>query len=91
MSWSTTPTGLCDNTTFSVAAAVPVLTAYLVPTSSIIPSVLIVTVLALVALGALGARAGAAPIFPAVYRVVGWGIFAMAVTAGIGWLFGVSV
>jgi len=39
----------------------------------------------------LGAKAGAAPILRATLRVVVWGVFAMAVTAGVGWLFGVSV
>lgn len=76
---------------FSVAAAVPLLAALLAPAGSIIPAVLIVTVAALAALGALGARTGGAPVKPAIIRVVGWGIFAMAVTGGIGWLFGISV
>jgi VIT1/CCC1 family predicted Fe2+/Mn2+ transporter len=52
--------------------------------------VLFVTVLALAALGALGAKAGAAPLLRPTLRVVGWGVFAMVVTSGIGWLFGVS-
>lgn len=82
---------LASGATFSVAAAIPVLAAYLAPTSAIIPTVLTITVLALVVLGALGAKAGAAPMIPAVLRVVGWGVFTMAVTAGVGWLFGVSV
>ena len=82
---------MASGLTFSVAAAVPVIAAYLSPVTAIIPTVLIVTVVALGVLGFLGARAGAAPIVPAVMRVVGWGIFAMAVTAGVGWLFGVSV
>lgn len=82
---------LASGLTFSVAAAVPVVAAYLSPASAIIPTVLIVTVIALAVLGALGAKAGAAPLLPAVFRVVGWGTFAMAVTAGVGWLFGVSV
>ena len=82
---------LASGATFCVAAAVPVLAAYLAPISAIIPTVLTVTVLALVVLGALGAKAGAAPMLPAIMRVVGWGVFAMAVTAGVGWLFGVSV
>lgn len=77
--------------TFSFAAAVPLLAAFLAPAEMIIPVVLVVTVIALAALGALGARAGAAPILPATTRVIGWGVFAMAVTAGVGWLFGVSV
>jgi VIT1/CCC1 family predicted Fe2+/Mn2+ transporter len=77
--------------TFSVAASVPVLAAFLAPAFAIIPTVLIVTVLALVMLGALGAKAGAAPLMPAILRVVGWGIFAMTITAAVGWVFGVSV
>ena len=82
---------VASGATFSVAAAVPVLAAYLAPASAIIPSVLIVTVLSLIVLGALGAKAGAAPLLPAILRVVGWGVFAMTATAGVGWLFGVSV
>jgi len=77
--------------TFSIAAAIPLVAAWLAPATSIIPVVLFVTVLALAALGALGAKAGAAPLLRPTLRVVGWGVFAMVVTAGIGWLFGVSV
>lgn len=77
--------------TFSVAAAVPLLAASLAPEGRIIPVVLVVTVIALAMLGALGAKAGAAPVLRATVRVVTWGVFAMAITAGIGHLFGVSV
>lgn len=77
--------------TFSVAAAIPLLAAWLAPAGAIVPVVLVVTVLALAALGALGAKAGAAPVLRATVRVVLWGVFAMAVTAGVGALFGVSV
>lgn len=82
---------LASGLTFSVAAAIPLLGAILAPVGAIIPVVLGVTVFALAALGALGAMAGAAPLLPATIRVVGWGVAAMAVTAGVGWLFGVSV
>lgn len=82
---------LASGVTFSFAAAVPLLAAFFAPANSIIPVVLIVTVIALAALGALGAKAGAAPMLRATMRVVGWGVFAMAVTAAVGWLFGVSV
>ena len=77
--------------TFSIAAAIPLLAAFAAPAGSIIPVVLVVTVITLAALGALGAKAGGAPILRATLRVVMWGVFAMAVTAGVGWLFGVSV
>ncbi|SPJ24688.1 VIT1/CCC1 transporter family protein [Palleronia abyssalis] len=82
---------VASGATFSVAASLPVLAAYLSPSSAIVPSVLSVTVLALAVLGAAGAKAGAAPLVPAIVRVVGWGVFAMAVTGATGWLFGVSV
>ena len=82
---------MASGVTFSIAAAVPVLAAYLAPVAAIIPTVLLVTVIALAVLGALGARAGAAPMMPATARVVGWGVFAMGVTAAVGWVFGVSV
>ena len=82
---------LASGATFSVAAAIPVIAAFFAPPSAIILSVLIVSVLSLAILGALGAKAGAAPMVPAVLRVLGWGIFAMAITAAVGWLFGVSV
>lgn len=82
---------LASGATFSAAAAVPVVATYLAPASAVITVVLIVSVAALAILGALGARAGAAPVVPAVLRVVGWGIFAMAITAAAGWLFGVTV
>lgn len=82
---------LASGATFSLAAAVPVLAVFFAPTPAIIPSVLVVTLVALAVLGMLGAKAGAAPMLPATIRVVGWGVFAMAVTAFVGWLFGVSV
>jgi VIT1/CCC1 family predicted Fe2+/Mn2+ transporter len=77
--------------TFSSAAAIPVLAAWLAPAPATVPAVLAVSVAALAILGALGARAGGAPLVPATLRVLGWGIFAMAVTFAIGSLFGVSV
>jgi VIT1/CCC1 family predicted Fe2+/Mn2+ transporter len=77
--------------TFSLFAAVPLIAALLAPAGLLIPVVVGVTLVALTALGALGAVAGGASIGPAALRVVVWGGMAMAVTAGVGWLFGVSV
>ena len=82
---------LASGLTFCAAAAIPVLAAFIAPVASIIPVVLVVTVFALALLGALGAKAGGAPMMPATIRVVSWGIFAMVITAGVGWLFGVAV
>jgi vacuolar iron transporter family protein len=77
--------------TFSVAAAVPVLAAVLAPAGQIIPVVVAVTLLALAGLGALGAWAGGAPLLRPTLRVLFWGAAAMAITAGVGRMFGVSV
>ena len=82
---------LASGLTFSLAAAIPLLAAILAPEGAIIPVVLVVTILTLAALGAMGAKAGAAPMMRATLRVVGWGVFAMAITAGVGRLFGVAV
>jgi len=82
---------LASGATFSAAAAVPLVAACLAPAGTIMVTVVAISVLALAGLGALGAKAGAAPLVPATVRVVGWGVFAMATTAAVGRLFGVSV
>lgn len=82
---------MASGVTFSAAAAVPLLAAWLAPQGAIMVTVVAVSVLALAVLGALGARAGAAPLVPATLRVVGWGVFAMAITAAVGRMFGISV
>ena len=77
--------------TFTVAAALPVAAAVLAPAGQIIPTVVVATLVCLAGLGALGARAGGAPLAPATLRVLFWGAAAMAITAGVGRVFGVSV
>ena len=82
---------LASGLTFSVAAALPVVIAALAPATQIIPVVVAATLICLAALGAIGAKAGGAPMLPATLRVLFWGAAAMALTAGVGHLFGVSV
>ena len=77
--------------TFSVAAAVPVAAAVVAPQGQTIPVVVGATLASLAGLGALGARAGGAPVRPALLRVLFWGAAAMAITAGVGHLFGIAV
>ena len=77
--------------TFSVFAAIPLIAAVLAPAAILIPVVVVVTLVTLTLLGALGAIAGGASIGPAALRVVVWGGLAMAVTAAVGWMFGVAV
>jgi VIT1/CCC1 family predicted Fe2+/Mn2+ transporter len=55
-----------------------------------IPYVAGSALLSLAILGGLAARVGGAPIMPSVVRVVFWSAIAMAVTAGVGMLFGTN-
>ena len=82
---------IASGLTFCIAAALPVAAAALAPAGQIIPTVVVTTLIALAGLGALGAHAGAAPKLPATMRVLFWGAAAMAITAGVGHFFGVSV
>ena len=77
--------------TFTAGAAAPLLVIPLAPLPLLVPTVVIVSLLSLTLLGVLGARAGGAPVGPAVFRVGFWGALAMAVTAGVGSLFGTAV
>ena len=76
---------------FVVGAGLPLLTAWLTPFNLLTPVVAATSLLFLVILGALAAYTGGAGIVKGVLRVVFWGGLAMAITAGVGRLFGVSV
>ena len=77
--------------TFTAAAACPLIAAVLAPSDQIIPVVVVTTLICLAGLGALGAKAGGAPLLRATARVLFWGAAAMAITAGVGRIFGVSL
>ena len=77
--------------TFSAGAAAPLLAAVLSSGPLLVPVTAASSIVCLGVLGALGARAGGAPVGKAVLRVTFWGAVAMAVTAGVGMLFGVAV
>lgn len=76
---------------FAVGAAVPLGTAVLAPISAIVPIVASASLVCLAALGAVGALAGGANPVRAATRVAFWGALAMALTAGIGALFGTII
>lgn len=82
---------LASGLTFTIAAALPLLAAILAPSDKIIPTVVFTTLICLAGLGALGAQVGGAPKLRATARVLFWGAAAMAITAGVGSFFGVSV
>lgn len=76
---------------FAVGAALPLIVALLLPISLLAIAVVGASLFALAGLGALAARAGGAPVPRAVARVVFWGALAMAVTYGVGLLFGTVI
>lgn len=76
--------------TFSVGAALPLLTVLLVPASTLVWAVSASSLAFLTLLGSLSAKAGGAPMGPAALRVAFWGASAMALTAVVGSLMGVS-
>ena len=76
---------------FSTGGAAPLLVVPIVSQNSIIAMVVCVSIIGLAGLGVLGAKAGGAPVGRSVLRVCFWGIIAMALTAGIGKMFGTVV
>lgn len=77
--------------TFAAGALLPLLVALAVPAAWIVAAVVVAALIFLAVLGALGARAGGAGLFRGMARVTLWGAFALAVTAGVGRLFGAVV
>lgn len=80
---------LASAATFAVGAALPLLVVVLVPAAVLLWAVPCSSLLFLALLGSLAARAGGAALLTSAIRVTFWGALAMALTAGIGALFGV--
>jgi VIT1/CCC1 family predicted Fe2+/Mn2+ transporter len=76
--------------TFAVGAVLPLLVVLLFPVSALLWAVSGSSLLFLALLGSLAARAGGASVITAAARVTFWSALAMAVTAGVGALFGVA-
>jgi VIT1/CCC1 family predicted Fe2+/Mn2+ transporter len=79
---------LASAASFALGAALPLLVSALGPRAMLIPLVASASLASLVILGVLAARASGAPVARSAARVAFWGALAMAVTAGIGLLFG---
>jgi VIT1/CCC1 family predicted Fe2+/Mn2+ transporter len=77
--------------TFAVGAAMPLLCAVLTPSSALAPAVTATSLLFLAVLGGLAARTGGAGAAKGAVRVTFWGALAMAITYGVGRLFGAVV
>jgi len=79
---------LASAASFTVGALLPLAVTALAPAHGIIPWVSATSLAFLALLGALAARVGGARVAQGALRVTFWGALAMAVTAGVGTLFG---
>jgi len=82
---------LSSAASFAAGAVLPLLIAWLVPTDSMVWTVAASTAVFLALLGAVAARTGGADMGKGAWRVLFWGVLAMAATWGVGSLFGVGV
>lgn len=82
---------LSSAASFAVGALFPLAVAALAPASALIPLVAASSICFLAVLGAVAARAGGANVLTGAWRVTFWGALAMAITAGVGMMFGGSV
>ena len=82
---------LASAASFTAGAALPLLVTAVVPQSSLIVIVAASSLVFLASLGALAARIGGAPVVAGAWSVTVWGALAMALTAGVGALFGTAV
>jgi VIT1/CCC1 family predicted Fe2+/Mn2+ transporter len=82
---------LASAASFAVGATMPLLVTAAAPGAVLIPLVAGTSLMFLALLGGLAARVGGAGVAIGAIRVTFWGALAMAVTAGIGWLFGTVV
>jgi len=76
---------------FAVGAAVPLVATTIASPHGIVPVVIGTALACLALLGGVAARTGGAPLAAGIIRVLFWGALAMALTAGVGALFGTVV
>ncbi len=82
---------LTSAATFAVGAAMPLLMVVVSPVNALVPIVSAASLCFLALLGAIGAKAGGSNVLRATARVTFWGALALALTAGIGKIFGTVV
>lgn len=75
---------------FATGAALPLAVTALAPASHVMPAVGGAALASLACLGAIAARAGGAAMLPGALRITFWSALAMAVTSGVGTLFGTA-
>lgn len=79
---------LASAASFTVGAAIPLLSTIVVPAPSVVPFVAGVALFFLALLGGLAASIGGARVSVGALRILLWGTLAMGLTVGVGSLFG---
>jgi VIT1/CCC1 family predicted Fe2+/Mn2+ transporter len=82
---------LSSAASFALGALMPLLVTAIASGKGLVLIVSVSSLVLLALLGGLAARAGGAGVMIGAMRVAFWGGLAMAMTAGIGWLFGAVV
>ena len=82
---------LASAASFTAGAVLPLLVVLVMPPGALIAGVAASSLVFLAALGAVAARTGGAPAAVGAWRVTFWGALAMAITSGVGALFGTAV
>lgn len=82
---------LASAASFAAGAALPLAVTWLAPQRSLIPWVSAMALFFLALLGMIAARAGGANTLIGAWRVTFWGALAMAITAGVGAMFGAAI
>jgi VIT1/CCC1 family predicted Fe2+/Mn2+ transporter len=81
---------LTSAASFALGAALPLLVTVIAPEADLIPLVAGTSLILLALLGGVAARTGGAGVRMGSIRVLFWGALAMALTTGVGMLFGTT-
>ena len=82
---------LSSAASFAIGSVLPLAVTALAPERGLIAWVALTALVFLAVLGVVSARAGGASVLLGAWRVTFWGALAMAITAGVGALFGAVV
>lgn len=82
---------LASGAAFTAGGILPLLVTIVAPIHFMEYFLYGITIISLIILGAVSAKTGGSNITKAILRIVIWGTLAMGISAGVGYLFGVSV
>jgi VIT1/CCC1 family predicted Fe2+/Mn2+ transporter len=82
---------LASGSAFTFGAAMPLAVTWIAPMQGMVYWLYASTIVALIALGIVAAKTGGSKPLKSIIRITIWGTVAMAVSAGVGYLFGVNV